>query len=114
MRISREFRFAAIIITICSPAILGTLTPTQAGTPRVTPFVDRDFEIALSKHLSKRFYARINATEEQRDKLSKIFKETQDGLIVQREELRSRLIELSDMMTDTSTCDDSRACPESS
>lgn len=96
----------ALIVAVMAPVCIGIATPSQAGTPGSAPLVDKEFEGALRKFISKRFFNRINATEEQREKLSKIMADTQEATGPSREEMRQCLVDLNAMMADTKNTDD--------
>ncbi len=91
-------------LTLIAPVLLSV--PTLAGTPAATSLIDKDFEVALRKFVSKRFFNRIDASDEQREKLSKIMADTQDETRPAREELRRSLLDLNDMMADSKTSDE--------
>jgi Spy/CpxP family protein refolding chaperone len=68
-----------------------------------SPFVDKDFEVALANHIEKRFFARINATDDQREKISAVVSARMEVTRPLREDLRSGALELTEMMgADTS------------
>jgi Spy/CpxP family protein refolding chaperone len=106
MKFGRKTKMGAVILTLMSPALIGSFTPSSAGTPVTGPLIDKDFEVAMRKFVAKRFFNRIDATAEQREKLSKIMADTQDETRPWREELRQGLLDLAGLMTDEKTSED--------
>lgn len=106
MKFSKKTVTIAAVLAISAPLCLGMAAPSLAGTPSATPLIDKDFEVALRKFISKRFFNRINATDEQREKLSKIMADTQDETRASREEFRQGVLDLSAMMADEKATDD--------
>ena len=101
----KKAMIAAVVVAITAP-LFGMAAPSLAGTPSATPLIDKEFETALRKFISKRFFNRINATDEQREKLSKIMADTQEETRPAREELRQGMLDLSTLMADEKTTDD--------
>ncbi len=96
----------AVSMIVSVPLLVGFAAPTLAGNATAAPLIDKDFETALRKFVSKRFFSRINASDEQRDKLSKIMTETADETRPAREELRQGLLSLNNMMSDEKSSDE--------
>lgn len=105
MNLSKGSRIAVAALVILAPALL-SLPASKAGTPTASPLIDREFELALRKHLSKRFFSRIAATDEQKEKLTKIMDDTQDSTRPLREQLRQGVLDLSAMLSDEKTSDE--------
>ncbi len=61
--------------------------PALAGENK-TSLIDKDFEVALKKHFEKRFFDRINATDEQREKISNLLTSRMDETRPLRESMR--------------------------
>lgn len=106
MKLGNKAKITAVAALVLLPALAGSIQPTIAGTPTSTPLIDKEFEGALRKFISKRFFNRIDATPEQRDKISKIMAETQDQTRQDREQFRQGLLDLSSMMTNEKTSDE--------
>ncbi len=106
MKFGKTAKIGALVIALGSPALLGVFSPSLAGTPSSAPLIDKDFETAVRKFVSKRFFNRIDATEEQRTKLSKIMADTQDQTRPIREQLRQGMLELSNLMADEKASDE--------
>jgi Spy/CpxP family protein refolding chaperone len=68
--------------------------------------IDKDFETCARKFISKRLYNRIEATDEQRQKLDTIWTGTMEGTRPMREELRRGLLDLSELMANGDVPDD--------
>lgn len=76
----------------------------QASYAAPGGLIDKDFEVAVRKFISKRFYNRIDATDEQRQKLDSIWMGTMEATRPGREELRQEALQLSALMaTDEAT-----------
>jgi Spy/CpxP family protein refolding chaperone len=105
MKFGRKTTIAAVTLTLAAPVLMGTFNPSSAGTPTSAPLIDKDFEVAMRKFVAKRFFNRIDASTEQREKLSKIMADTQDETRPVREELRQGLLDLSGMMADDKVSD---------
>ncbi|MBY0357618.1 MAG: periplasmic heavy metal sensor [Candidatus Obscuribacterales bacterium] len=88
----------SLSITLLAP-LSAFANPPESNTQ----LIDKDFEISVRKFISKRFFNRINASDEQRDKLSKIFADTQEQTRPEREKLRQGMLELSGMIADSNT-----------
>ncbi|HEY9756614.1 MAG TPA: Spy/CpxP family protein refolding chaperone [Oculatellaceae cyanobacterium] len=61
-------------------------------------FIDKDFEMALKKHFERRFFDRINASDEQREKISALLSARLEATRPLREELRAGALELTELM----------------
>ena len=107
----RTLAAAATLLTVgassgllCSLAITGMIgLPALAGEGGKTSFIDKDFEIALKKHFEKKFFDRINAADDQRDKISALLTARMEESRPLREEMRSDALELTKLVAaDTS------------
>jgi len=78
----------------------------EAGKSAGENLIDGDFEEAMLKHFEKRFFKRIDASEEQQTALSAIFLKQMQGSRSRREEIRHKLIDLSDSFAADGTSDD--------
>jgi Spy/CpxP family protein refolding chaperone len=77
-----------------------------AGPAAGAALIDKDFESALRKFVSKRFYNRIDATAKQREQLEAIWTGTMDGTRPMREELREGLLDLSNLFASDAASDE--------
>ncbi len=106
MKFGKTAKIGALVLTLGSPALLGIFSPSLAGTPSSSSLIDKDFEVAVRKFVSKRFFNRIDASDEQREKLSKIMADTQDQTRAIREQLRKGILDLSNLMAEEKTTDE--------
>ena len=104
MKVTKQVLAAAFVVI--TPISLGLAQATYAGNVPSGNLVDKDFEVALRKWVTKRFYNRIDATEEQRQKLDSLFSATQEETRPAREQFRRSLLELSDLMASDSATDE--------
>lgn len=79
--------------------------PVWAGNS-AQKLIDAEFEDALRKHFQKRFFNLIEATDEQREKLSNLLAQRMSETRPMREELRQGAVELSQMMARNDASDD--------
>ncbi|MBS2009626.1 MAG: Spy/CpxP family protein refolding chaperone [Cyanobacteria bacterium SZAS TMP-1] len=101
-------------IIIGSAALISTLVlgltvyvpAAEAGKSAGETLIDGDFEEAMLKHFEKRFYRRIDATEEQQTALSAIFLRQMQGSRAQREAIRHKLLDLTDFIAADGSTDD--------
>lgn len=70
------------------------------------PLIDSEFENAVRVIITKRFCNRIDATDEQRAKLTALFKETMQETRPLREQFRRKLLDVSSLMASSSATDD--------
>lgn len=70
------------------------------------PLIDSEFENAVRVIITKRFCNRIDATDEQRAKLTALFKDTMQETRPLREQLRRKLLDVSSLMASSSATDD--------
>lgn len=68
------------------------------AAPSTSPLIDKEFDGALGKFLAKKFCKRIDASDEQTEKITKIVAATREETRPMREELRQGLIQLSTMV----------------
>lgn len=87
------------------PAIAGLAQAAFAG-PLAGSLIDKDFETALRKFATKRFFNRIDATDEQRTKISTLMDKTMEDTRPDREQVRQGLLNLSDLMASKDATDD--------
>lgn len=100
-------RLVALSLAIMAPIGLciaqASLAAPNAGAGSL---IDKDFEVALRKFISKRFYNRIDATDEQRAKLDSIWMGTMEATRPQREQLRQGALELSNLIAGDEATDE--------
>jgi len=60
--------------------------------------IDKDFEVAVRKHLEKRLYNLIDASDGQQEKISKLLGERAEQTRPEREKLKEGLVDLSNML----------------
>ena len=107
MKFGMKAKIAALASILVLPALVGILPATIAGTPSTSgPLIDKEFEVALRKFVSKRFFNRIEASAEQRERLSKIMSDTQEQTRPEREQLRQGLRTLSSLMASEKASDE--------
>ncbi len=95
-------------------ALMATLTlglavyipAAEAGKAAGEALIDGDFEEAMLKHFEKRFFKRIDATEDQQKALSEIFLKQMQSSRAQREAMRRKLIDVSDFVAADASSDD--------
>lgn len=104
MKVTKKVLAAAI--AVITPVSIGLAQATYAGNVPTGNLIDKDFEVALRKWVTKRFYNRIEATDDQRQKLDSLFSSTQEETRPLREQFRRSLIELSDMMAGEEATDE--------
>lgn len=60
--------------------------------------IDKDFEVAVRKHLEKRLYNLIDASDAQQEKISKLLSDRCEETRPEREKLREGLVDLTNMV----------------
>ncbi len=105
---TKSFRKALIALTVVLAVPLGALLAQAsfAGDAQAPSLIDKDFETCMQKFVSKRFYNRIDATDEQRQKLDSIMVGTADATRPQREAMRRNMLELSELMANDKATDE--------
>ncbi len=97
----RKAKVLALSLALLAPIGIW-LAQASYAAPR--GLIDKDFELAVRKFVSKRFYNRIDATDEQRQKLDSIWMGTMESTRPAREEVRQGALQLSALMaTDDAT-----------
>lgn len=91
-------------------AVAGTavshVQPAWAGKALSAALIDPDLEQALKKHFEKRFFNLIDASEDQKTKLDGLITKQIDSARPLRQQVRENVIDLADMMADSSVSDD--------
>jgi len=89
--------FVALTLSAATAAgmvLAGSQYPAAGKTDSSTQLVDAEFEHCLRKKFQKRFFNRIDATDEQAEQLSSLFAQRMDSTRPAREELRGKFLEL--------------------
>ncbi len=94
-----------IAVLVLIPAMAGLAQASLAG-PAAGTLIDKDFETAMRKFVSRRFFNRIDANDEQRAKLSALIEKTTDETRPAREQFRQGLLDLSNLMASKDASDD--------
>lgn len=106
-KMTRKSKIVALSLAILAPVGLcvaqASFAAPNAGAGTL---IDKDFEMALRKFVSKRFYNRIDATDEQRAKLDSIWMSTMEATRPQREQLRQGALELSNLIAGDEATDE--------
>lgn len=97
-------KLVALLVLI--PALLGVAQASFAGPAGVGALIDKEFETAMRKFVTRRFFNRIDATDEQRTKLNAIFEKTMDETRPEREQFRQGLLDLSNLMASKDATDE--------
>ena len=105
VRLSKRIVLAFAVVAAAPLGIAASQCAFATGDAGA-PLIDKDLESCMHKVISKRFYRRIDATEEQKEKLDAIWTSTADSTRPQREELRRNVLALSDLMASDSSTDD--------
>lgn len=93
------FKYGAFTLGALSLVSFGRFTAPVFAGDAVAPLIDKDFEQCLSRKLQSRFYNLIEASDEQKEKIQALLSSGQESSRPQREEFRSGLAELADMMS---------------
>ena len=104
-KIGRKAKIVAAALALVAPVGL-YLTQSSLAAPGATTLIDKDFEVALRKFVSKRFYNRIDATDEQRKQIDAIWTNTMETTRPEREELRQGMLGLSNLMASDEATDE--------
>jgi Spy/CpxP family protein refolding chaperone len=99
-------KLIALSLMVVAPLGFVLAQSAFAGDGQAPALIDKDFEIAVRKFVSKRFYHRIDANEEQRQKLDSIWTSTMDSTRPKREQLRQGFVDLSNLMESENATDD--------
>jgi Spy/CpxP family protein refolding chaperone len=98
-------KLIAVSLALMAPVGL-CLAQASFAAPGASTLIDKDFEVALRKFISKRFYNRIDATDDQRAKLEAIWTNTMESTRPERENLRHSALELSSLMASDDATDE--------
>jgi Spy/CpxP family protein refolding chaperone len=82
------------------------LAQASFAAPGASTLIDKDFGVALRRFVSKRFYNRVDATDEQRAKLDSIWTTTMDATRADREAIRHGMLDLSNLMASEDATDE--------
>lgn len=99
-----------VIVTVSVLAVVGagwaTIEPAWASKAISDTLIDKDLEGALRNHFQKRFFNLIDATDEQKKELSAIIAAQAEEASPIRQELRSQVLDVNDLIADESTTDE--------
>jgi Spy/CpxP family protein refolding chaperone len=95
----------ALSLVVMAPLACWTVQQVEAGNS-TAPLIDKDFEVAMRKFVTKRFYNRIDATDDQRQKLDALFAGTQEKTRPLREQLRQGLLDVSELSASNDATDE--------
>ncbi|PZM80461.1 MAG: hypothetical protein DKT66_14475 [Candidatus Melainabacteria bacterium] len=82
------------------------VTPAFAGPLNSDSLVDPEWESAVRKHVEKRFFNLIDASETQKSQLDDIFKKMCESNRSTREQVKQGAVDVANMMADGSATDD--------
>src|SRR5579883_2972342 len=109
MNLKKHTKPALIVIGLLSAAGLATaqFDPAWAGRHIMAQaLIDPELEVALKHHFEKRFFNLIDASDDQKSKLDSLITKQMEAARPTRQKIRESLIDLSDMMADSSVSDD--------
>lgn len=81
--------------------------PAWAGKTMTQALIDPELETALSNRFKRRFFNLIDASDDQKSKLSSLISKQLDDARPLRAQIREELMELSDLMANENTSDES-------
>src|SRR5262249_28291336 len=93
-------------VLAAATALVAPAAPAAAGDRSAAKLIDKPFEECLIKHFQTRFFNRIDASPEQRQKLSAIIARRADETRPLRSQLRQGLLELNEMMARSDVSDE--------
>lgn len=102
-------RKTSLVLAFAAGAlIVGTpfIAPALAGPLNSDSLVDPEWESAVRRHVEKRFFNLIDATDSQRNQLDDLFKQTCEGNRSTREKVKQGAIDVATMMADQSANDE--------
>jgi len=82
------------------------IAPVLAGPLNSDSLVDPEFENALRKHVEKRFFNLIEATESQKTQLDDLFKQRLEANRGTREQVKEGAVEVAKLVADDSASDE--------
>lgn len=117
-RLNKRLLLGAMVLTMPVGMIAADLTMAADENTQIAqveenqiaqvkePLIDSEFENAVRVIITKRFCSRIDATDDQRAKLTALFKETMQTTRPLREQFRRKLLDVSALMASTTATDD--------
>jgi Spy/CpxP family protein refolding chaperone len=96
---------ACVALLLLIPAFTVVTQASIAG-PAIGALIDKDFESAMRKFVTRRFFNRIDASEDQRAKLSAIIEKNMDESRPDREQFRQGVLDLSNLMASAEATDE--------
>ena len=107
MRSQLTKKALALCLAVAAPIGICLTQASYAGNDGSSAtLIDKEFEAAMRKFVTKRFYNRIDATDEQRAKLDNLFSGAMDETRPAREQFRHSLLDLSALMASDEATDD--------
>jgi Spy/CpxP family protein refolding chaperone len=100
-----ERNLAGALVGVTAAIVLAGMGMPALAAPAM-PLIDKGFEESLLKHFSKRFYNRIDASDEQRQRLSEILNKRANETRALREQVRAELVKINAMMGEDKTTDE--------
>jgi Spy/CpxP family protein refolding chaperone len=97
-----------VIVSLLTVAGLAAsqFVPAWADKTVTQALIDPELEIALSNHFKKRFFNLIDASDEQKTKLSGLLTKQLDDARPLRSQIREKVMDLSDMIADEKSTDE--------
>ncbi|MCC7529210.1 MAG: Spy/CpxP family protein refolding chaperone [Candidatus Melainabacteria bacterium] len=82
------------------------IAPVLAGPLNSDSLVDPEWENAVRKHVEKRFFNLIDATDSQKSQLDDLFKQRVEGNRQTREQVKKGVVEVAQLMADDTATDE--------
>lgn len=102
---SKKAKVVALSMALMAPVGIW-FAQASAAAPAGVTLIDKDFEQAVRKFISKRVYNRIDATDAQREQLDKIWINTMESTRPDREQVRQDALQLSNLMASDDATDE--------
>lgn len=94
--------FGAGALIVSAPFV----APALAGPLNSDSLVDPEWESAVRKHVEKRFFNLIDATDSQKTQLDDLFKKMCDANRTTREQVKQGAVDVANLMADQSATDE--------
>lgn len=85
------------ILPLAVLLVAAAAAPAMAA-PASEPGIDSEFEKCVVRHFQKRFFNRIDASDDQRDKLAALISRRMDESRPLRGQIRAKVLELNELM----------------
>ncbi|HEY9775175.1 MAG TPA: Spy/CpxP family protein refolding chaperone [Planktothrix sp.] len=105
-KITKKLVLAAGLVVGLSLAGKIVLPAIADGAAKTGDLIDRDFQDACRRHIERKFFEHINATDDQRTQIDKVVDSTVAETYPLREQLREGLVQLNDLSAKDDTTDD--------